>query len=350
MLSIKQKLKQNTADLYPAYFALVMSTGIVSLATSIFNYSGIARILLYLNIVFYSSLWLLLLMRVYFHAKLVLNDLGNHKTGAGFLTLIAGTCILGTQFIIMFPNNPIALWLYFLGVALWLPLIYTFFSSIIIKQQKPSIEHGIDGSWLLIVVAIESISILGTRLWHNNIVTGRTLELFNLSMFALGCIFYILLITLILYRLIFFRLKAEDYVPNYWINMGAVAIITLAGAELILTHSGLGITVDFIPFIKGMILMFWILGTWWIPLILILGIRQHICLKVPLTYHPQYWSLVFPLGMYTVCTFELGSILHSSAQIQLSTIFLFIALTAWFITVTGLLRRIYSTLISRQLK
>ena len=25
--------------------------------------------------------------------------------------------------------------------------------------------------------------------------------------------------------------------------------------------------------------------------------------RVPITYDPQYWSLVFPLGMYTVATF-----------------------------------------------
>ena len=25
--------------------------------------------------------------------------------------------------------------------------------------------------------------------------------------------------------------------------------------------------------------------------------------RVPVTYDPQYWSLVFPLGMYTVATF-----------------------------------------------
>lgn len=51
-------------------------------------------------------------------------------------------------------------------------------------------------------------------------------------MHLLGCVLYILLITLTFYRFAFFRLMPETLTPAYWINMGAVAITTLAGATL----------------------------------------------------------------------------------------------------------------------
>jgi hypothetical protein len=43
-------------------------------------------------------------------------------------------------------------------------------------------------------------------------------------------------------------------------------------------------------------------GTWWIPLLVVVGFWRHVVERIPLTYDPQYWSLVFQLGMYTVAT------------------------------------------------
>lgn len=341
MASLTQLLKKDIADLYPAYFALVMSTGIISIAASLGGFLLIARSLLYLNIIFYTVLWILLLCRLYFYKPLVFADLGNHKMGAGFLTIIAATCILGIQ-LLNIEQYIISLILYCIAIVLWLFIIYYFFTLIITKQNKPPIEHGIDGSWLLIVVSIESISILGTQLSAQNILTGTDVLLFHLSLFLLGCILYIILITLILYRLTFLSLKEEDYVPNYWINMGAVAIITLAGAEIILNNTTESAAFGFLPFVKGMILMFWTLGTWWIPIIIIMGIKQHIYKNAPFNYHPKYWSLVFPLGMYTVCTYKLGHILNSSFLLMLTNTFWGSAAAGWLFTFTGMINKIIS--------
>src|SRR5205823_5307027 len=108
----------------------------------------------------------------------------------------------------------------------------------------------------------------------------------------------LLLITLIFYRFTFLGMPSDRLTPPYWINMGAVAITTLAGARLILASEGSHILADMLPFIKGFTLFFWSTGSWWIPLLVILGIWRHIYIRFPLRYDPQYWGLVFPLGMY----------------------------------------------------
>ena len=82
--------------------------------------------------------------------------------------------------------------------------------------------------------------------------------------------------------------------------MGALAITTLAGARLMLSSKSWEILHDFQPFIGGFTLFFWATGTWWIPLLVIVGFWRHVVDRVPVTYYPHYWSLVFPLGMYTV--------------------------------------------------
>lgn len=80
--------------------------------------------------------------------------------------------------------------------------------------------------------------------------------------------------------------------------MGAVAITTLAGSTLILDAEQSALLREFVPFLKGFTLFFWAFGSWWIPLLLILSVWRHLIKRFPLTYGPQFWGIVFPLGMY----------------------------------------------------
>ena len=57
---------------------------------------------------------------------------------------------------------------------------------------------------------------------------------FALCMFLLGAMLYLTIITLIFYRFTFVALTVDQMTPPYWINMGAVAITTLAGASLLI--------------------------------------------------------------------------------------------------------------------
>src|SRR5690625_6727793 len=101
--------------------------------------------------------------------------------------------------------------------------------------------------------------------------------------------------------------------------MGAVAISTLTGTEIInLLHDSIFSDMD--SFIKGFTLFFWSFGTWWIPLLLILGVWRHMIHKIPFPwsvrgYHPSYWAMVFPLGMYTVRSEEHTSELQSRGHL-----------------------------------
>jgi tellurite resistance protein TehA-like permease len=143
--------------------------------------------------------------------------------------------------------------------------------------------------------------------------------------------------TLIFFRYTFLPMQPTELTPPYWINMGAVAISALAGTTLI-EHAELSpIVSDILPFIKGFTLFFWSIGSWWIPMLLSLGVWRHFLCGVPLKYDPLYWGAVFPLGMYSVSTYHLASVLGASFLLPLSTLFLAIAAIAWATTFVGLI-------------
>jgi tellurite resistance protein TehA-like permease len=128
--------------------------------------------------------------------------------------------------------------------------------------------------------------------------------------------------------------------PPYWINMGALAITTLAGARLLIAAENSAIIASFKPFILGFTLFFWATATWWIPLLVIVGVWRHVCQKLPLTYDPQYWSLVFPIGMYSVSTYVFAQVTKVEFLHRLPPIFAVLALLAWVVVLIGMTQQI----------
>jgi len=323
-------------DFFPGYFALVMATGIVSLAMYFEGFPGLSEVLLWLNVIFYVVLWGITVLRIIWFRSALIADLIHHARGVTFLTAVAGTGVLGVQFAILTPFMAVAAGLWVFAVLLWIILIYTFFAAVTVAEPKPSIDVAIDGSWLLVTVATESLTVLGT-------LVAQTLGpiipiLFGaLCAYLLGAMFYILFITLIFYRWIFLRMEPAKLTPPYWINMGALAITTLAGARLILSSKSWEVLHDFQPFIGGFTLFFWATGTWWIPLLVIVGFWRHVVERVPVTYDPQYWSLVFPLGMYTVATFIFANATGMPFLLIIPRIAVYIAMLGWLITFSAML-------------
>ena len=335
-------LLRAAADLFPGYFALVMATGIISIACFLLGMQTISLVLLVVDIVAYFVLCLLLLLRLLLFLPRVEADIQDHVKGPGFFTVVAGTCVLGSALIIVLDRSGPAMWLWFAGIVLWTIIMYTFFTAVTVRETKPSIEAGLNGGWLLAVVATQSISVLGTLLVTRLGEHREPILFFTLCMFLLGCMLYLPLITLIFYRFTFVNVSTAALTPPYWINMGAVAITTLAGARLIIAAPGWPLLNEVTPFLKGFTLFFWAAGTWWIPLLLALGFWRHVYKKFPLRYDPQYWGMVFPFGMYTVCTFQLSKALAFPPLMAIPRYFIYLALAGWLATSIGLIGSLFS--------
>ena len=331
------RITEAIAGLFPGYFALVMATGIVSIAAFLLEIPFIPWPLLYINIAAYAVLVMMLAVRLVLFFPRVRADITNHARGPGFFTVVAGTCVLGSQLIIVGSYYDAAAILWYLGLFLWAVIMYTFFTAVTVLENKPRLESGLNGAWLIATVATQSISVLGTLLAGHFAPYSQVVLFFTLCMFLIGCMLYLLLITLIFYRFTFLDLTIETLTPPYWINMGAVAITTLAGARLILAGAEWDFLREIGPFLKGFTLFFWAGGTWWIPLLLALGFWRHVYKRFPLRYDPQYWGMVFPLGMYTACTIQISRAIDFEPLMIIPRVFIYLALAAWLLVSFGLL-------------
>ena len=218
-------------DLPSGSFAFVMATGIVSIAAELLGFRRSASLLLGVNSAGFLALWILTFLRLIYFPSAVIADLRDHRRGSAFLTVVAGTNVLGDQISLLTSYQNIAVTLWLLGCALWVGLVYCFFAAATTRTAKPPITAGLDGTWLLIVVAPQSSAILGAQI-ASGFSSPEIVIFASLSLYLLGSAFYLVIITLILYRWIFEPMAPEQLTPSYWINMGAAAITTLAGARL----------------------------------------------------------------------------------------------------------------------
>lgn len=115
-----------------------------------------------------------------------------------------------------------------------------------------------------------------------------------------------------------------------------MAIATLAGALLIANAPAAPFLQSLLPFLKGFTVLYWATGTWWVPMLLLLGVWRYLYKRFPLRYDPLYWGAVFPLGMYSASTHEMVRVMGLDFLDFLAPLFLYAALAAWAAAFAGL--------------
>jgi tellurite resistance protein TehA-like permease len=311
-----------------------MASGIVSVGASLLHQHLLSDITLVVTEVAFVMLVVAYAARAISFPDRMRQALRNPATAMGYFTLVAGTNVLAAR--LLMAGHPLVTLI--LGAAasvLWLLLSYGLPWSIMFAARRP-VLGDINGTWLIWVVATQSVAIVAAGLaatspWP---VLRDNLPIVAVVLWGVGIMLYLTLIVIIFLRLFLVEITPKEMGPAYWIAMGATAISVRAAAGILaVRHPASAVLLaDMHPVLVGLSVILWSFGTWWIPLLVLFGLWRYLLCHYPMAYEPRLWSVVFPLGMYTVASVTLGQTPGLGFMTSIARVWLWVGAAAWAAT------------------
>ncbi|BBX29731.1 tellurite resistance/C4-dicarboxylate transporter family protein [Mycolicibacterium alvei] len=336
------KVLEAVRTLHPGYFALVMATGIMSIAATYHRAHAVSVVLLWVAAVAYLVLVALTVARTARYRREFMDDLTDPRRGFAMFTFVAATCVVGTR-LATDGHFGLAFGLLVIGWVAWMVLGYVVPWTAVLGQAARPVLQSANGTWFIWVVASQSVAVLAAAL-QPEISAGRS-ELALLAVFSwsVGIFLYGAAGIFVAVRMLLYPLLPADLTPPYWVAMGATAITVVAGARIV-EMADAPMVAATRGLIAGASVFFWAFGTWLIPPLIAAGIWRHWVHRIPLRYDATLWSVVFPLGMYGVGGHYLGQADQLPIVERIGYVEGWIALAVWALVFVAMLRHLVLTL------
>ncbi|MGH2833874.1 MAG: tellurite resistance/C4-dicarboxylate transporter family protein [Solirubrobacteraceae bacterium] len=293
----------------PASGAVVMGTGIVSIALSLDGQETLSVVLLALAAAAWVTLAVLLPARA-------LRDRSRFREDVGLpaaFTAVAGTEVLGTRLTLLGWTWAAAA-LLAIGLVVWLGLI----GPVLRNWRTPTV-----GASFILTVGTESLALLAAALALAD-HTGWLLDA-SLPPFVLGLCFYAFVLRH------FDRTQLAKGRGDHWVTGGALAISTVAAGRITLAAEHLRVLHGAVETLKVVSLVLWVLALAWLPVLLFAEARWP-----RRDYYVRRWSTVFPVGMYAACSFVVGDIASVPAITSFARVWVWVAVAVWAVVACGL--------------
>jgi tellurite resistance protein TehA-like permease len=233
---------------------------------------------------------------------------------------VADTAVLGTRLVFLGGEEArvIAAMLVAVGALVWLPLLATVLPTLT-RGVLGSIDLAtrVRGEWLLGVVSTEGLAVLMGTLSCGH---RSALHFAAAASWVFGGLLYLAIWWLVALRVRRYSLTPEEFTPDLWIVMGGLAIFSVAGA--LSFHGRAGSLTGVV------VLLGWALASAWIPA-LVMGELWRIRRLGRPRFGPDRWTMVFPLGMYSVCGVLTGRSFGVGWIARIGHWWFLVALAAW---------------------
>ena len=293
--------------LVPGYFALVMGTGIVAVAARLLGHPAVAWPLFAITLSAYPVLWAILLARIVIFPRAVVADFVSHGEGPPSLPSWRPMAYSVANLPRSYTRGPAAAAVLVQHRAVGIAGI-RFPRRGDRNTAKPDLAHGLNGSWLLLVVATGSLAVLGS---FPALRSGEApaLVFASLAFYLFGAMLYVSAVSA--------NFLPLD-VPPHASRRNECAMVDQHGCCRD-RHSGRR-AVDGAPGHRSLPSAAtalcqplhgapWATSTFWIPLLVMLFVWKEMqCSRHG--YDPELWSMVFPLGMYAAATDQYATVAH----------------------------------------
>ncbi|WGT36647.1 TDT family transporter [Pseudomonas atacamensis] len=330
----------------PNWFAATMGTGVLALALAqlplaIPGLRAVAEGLWLFNILLFT------LFTVAYAARWILFfDEARRIFGHSTVSMFFGTIPMGLATIINgFLLFGLPRWgdgvIHIVEALWWIDVAMSLACGVLIPYMMfTRQEHSIDqmtAVWLLPVVAAEVAAASGGLLApHLTDAHGQLVVLttsYVLWAFSLPVAFSIL--TILLLRMALHKLPHENMAASSWlalgpIGTGALGMLLLGGeAPAIFAANGLpgvGEIASGLGLVAGITL--WGFGLWWMLMALLITVRY---LRDGIPFNLGWWGFTFPLGVYSLATLKLASILNLTFFSVFGTALVILLAAMWLI-------------------
>ncbi|MEB2654201.1 TDT family transporter [Pseudomonas siliginis] len=330
----------------PNWFAATMGTGVLALALAqlplaIPGLRVVAEGLWLFNILLFS-----LFTAAYAARWILFFDEARRIFGHSTVSMFFGTIPMGLATIINgFLLFGLPRWgdgvIQLVEVLWWIDVAMSLACGVLIPYMMfTRQEHSIDqmtAVWLLPVVAAEVAAASGGLLAphltdaHAHLIVLTTS--YVLWAFSLPVAFSIL--TILLLRMALHKLPHENMAASSWlalgpIGTGALGMLLLGGeAPAIFAANGLpgvGEIASGLGLVAGITL--WGFGLWWMLMALLITVRY---LRDGIPFNLGWWGFTFPLGVYSLATLKLASILNLTFFSVFGTALVILLAAMWLI-------------------
>lgn len=324
----------SVGNLTPGYFASVMATGIISIGAELKGLTALAIVLFWLAVGLHVLLMGLNVWRFVAQRSRMAEDFHNPSRGFGFFTFIAAINVLAAA-LVATGYQTIAFVLLIVSGITWLALGYIIpWTAVLGSSHRPMLDTA-NGTWFIWAVASQSVAVVAAGLEPLIPSLRNELAILAVAAWSIGLVLYAATALFVMLRVMLYSFEPEQFDPPYWVAMGALAISVVAGARLVEMDNApmVDVTRDLAA---GTSVVLWCFATWLIPVLFAVGVWRHVYHRIPLRYLPTLWSMVFPLGMYSVAGIYLGEADGLPVVSWIGAQWFWVALLAWLLTFAGM--------------
>ncbi len=334
-------------DLHPGWFASVMGTAIVAVATydnpgNLSALRGVAHLigagvavaayaLGAVLVVAYALRWVR-------HTAAARADLRHPVMGAmhatvpgGLLVLAVMTSVVGPE---LFPAGVVTAVIATLaavGVTLGLVISVAFAYTLFIGEHPAA---AVNGGWFIppVVTIIIPMALI-PLMPHVGEGTARLLLALSYATYGMGFLLFLFTMGMLHDRLVLHPLPPAALAPTVWIGLGPVGVGALV--PLVLARAGHEVFGAAAPAVTMISQLFatatWGFGLWWLAIAVALLVRYLRAGGLP--FHLGWRAFTFPLGAFTVATVTLARAWQTPALEAVAAL-LFMTLVGFWVVVT----------------